>query len=176
MCACAEPGDALVDGCGRVRHRTQDGDAVGEMPLDLRGRDRRRDRQHGLLRREQPADLAEQRVEVLGLDGDHDEGRAADRFGVGERRFDAVALGELVDPLLAAARDDDLLGLAPSGAEQAREQRLADLAAAEDRDAPAVYSHGLSLGGSSRALMRSRRTSGGLSFSGTMPRAAPAIR
>ena len=73
--ACAEPGDALVDRRGRVRHRAQDGHAVGEVPLDLRGRDRGRDREHGLLRREQPADLAEQHVEVLRLDGDHDEGR-----------------------------------------------------------------------------------------------------
>src|SRR5439155_4621124 len=97
--------------------------------------------EHGLLRREQTADLAEQRVEVLRLDRDHDKRGAADRIGVGERRLDAVPLGELVDPLLAAARDDDLLGPAPAGAEQPREQRLADLAAAEDRDAPAFSSH-----------------------------------
>src|SRR5207342_2078522 len=97
---------------------------------------------------EQPADLAEQAVEVLRLDRDHDESGAGNGVGVLERRFDAVALRELVDSLLSATGDDDLLRLAPTGAEQAGKKRLSDLAAPQDGDSTAVGRHGLSLGGS----------------------------
>src|SRR6185436_9940884 len=71
---------------------------------------------------------------------------ATDRVRVRERRLHAVALGKFVDPLLPAAADDDLLRLAPARAEQPGEKGLSDLPAAENRNAPAVASHALSLG------------------------------
>src|SRR5207247_3017807 len=52
---------------------------------------------------------------------------------------------ELADALLSPPCDDDLVGRAPAGAQQAREQGLADLPRAEDRDRPA---HAESLGAS----------------------------
>ena len=139
------PGDALVDGRGRVRHRPHDRDGLGEVRLDRRGRDRGRHGEDGLLRCQQPADLAEQRLEVLRLDRDDDERRSRDRLGVRERADDAVPLDQLVDALLPAAGDHDLLRVAPAVGEQAREQRLADLAGAEDRDPPRVDGHARSL-------------------------------
>ena len=90
---------------------------------------------------EQAADLAEQHVDVLRLDGDHDERRAGDGLGVRERRADAVSLGELRRALLAAAARDDLGRLAPARADEAGDQRLADLPGAEDRDAASVDGH-----------------------------------
>jgi len=122
MRARAEPGDALVHGRGRVRHRAQHWHAVAQVLLDLRGRHSGRHREHRLLRGEEPADLAEEDLEVLWLDRDHDEGGARDGVGVRERRLDAVALGQLVDPLLAPPADDDLLRLAPARGEQTGEQ------------------------------------------------------
>ena len=77
MRAGAQPSHAFVDGGRSVRHRAEHGNPIGDVPLDLRSRNRCGDRQHRLLRREQVADLAEQRVEVLGLDRDHDERCAA---------------------------------------------------------------------------------------------------
>lgn len=53
------------------------------------------------LRRDEAAHLAEERLDVLRLDRDHDERRPGDRLRVGERRRHAVALLELGDPLLA---------------------------------------------------------------------------
>ena len=54
------------------------------------------------------ADLGEQGVDVLRLDGDDDEAGASDGGDVVLGRFDAVALAELRDPLLAAIRDNEL--------------------------------------------------------------------
>src|SRR5207245_8186444 len=85
---------------------------------------------------EQPADLAEQTVEVLWLDGDHDERRAGHRLRVREGPAHAVPLRQLLDPFLAPAGDDHMPRLAPTRAEQSGEQRLADLSSAEDRDFP----------------------------------------
>src|SRR5207245_9849946 len=101
--------------------------------------------------REHPADRAEVDVEVLRLDGDYDEGRSGDRVRIGERRLDAVALGQLGGPLGAPGRCHEV---APAGALQAGEQRLAALLATEDGDAR----HAASLG------------------TGTRPRVQPAIR
>ena len=56
------------------------------------------------------ADLAEQRLDVLRLHGEHDEPGARDRLGVRERRLDAVALAQLGGALLAARGRDDLVG------------------------------------------------------------------
>src|SRR5207245_2167204 len=66
----------------------------------------------------------------------------------------AVPLFELAHPLLAATCDDDLVRRAPVGAQQPREQRLADLPRAEDRDLPA---HTSSLGAERFAIRRQRR-------------------
>ena len=80
---------------------------------------------------EQVADLAEQRLDVLRLDREHDDVGALDRLGVRGRRLDAVALAQLGGPLLAPRARDDV---GPVGATQPGEQRLADLAGAENRD------------------------------------------
>src|SRR5207248_9468848 len=77
--------------------------------------------------------------------------RARDGVAVRQRRPDAEALRELREPLLAAPGGDDLLGHAPARAEQAGDERLADRARAEDRDASRVQRHGGSLGGALRA-------------------------
>ena len=137
----ADAGDALVHERGRIRHRAHDRHAGREARLDLRGRDRGGDREDRLFGREQPADLPEQDVEVLRLHSDHDQPGAGDRFRIRERRLDAMALGELLQPLLAPPGDGDVARLPPARAEQPSEQRLADLPGAEDRDLP-VRSHG----------------------------------
>ena len=87
---------------GRVRHRPDDRHARGEVALDRRGRDRGRDREHRLLGLDQRADLAEQRLDVLRLDGDDDERGAGCGLGVRERDVDAVPLAQLVGALLRA--------------------------------------------------------------------------
>ena len=84
-------------------------------------------------------DLGSGSVEILRLDGDDDELRVFDGFLVRRRRRDAVAFRELMQPLLAPTGDDDLAGLAPRGREETGEQRLADLAASEDRDLALVH-------------------------------------
>ena len=81
---------ALVHGRGRVRHRTHNGHAVGDALLDVLRPDRGGDRQHGLVGREQRADLGEQRVDVLRLHCDDDELCAAYGVRVRRRRLDAV--------------------------------------------------------------------------------------
>ena len=96
-----------------------------------RGRDRRRDRDDRLAGFDQVADLAEQRLDVLRLDGEHDHVGAADRLVVRGRRLDAVPLAQLGGALLAPARRDDV---GPVGATQPGEQRLADPARAENCD------------------------------------------
>ena len=126
----ADAGHALVHGRRRVRHRAHDRHAVGDPRLDVRGRDRGRDREDGLLAASSSgADLAEQRVDVLRLHRDDDERGARDRVGVRGRRLDAVPLAQLVDARSASRVGDDDLVAAPAGAEQPGEQRLADLAA-----------------------------------------------
>ena len=91
----AEPGDSLVDDRRRVRHRADDRDAGGQVALDRGRRDRRGDREDRLVAGDQVADLAEQGLDVLRLDRDHDERRAGDGLLVRERRDDAVPLCEL---------------------------------------------------------------------------------
>src|SRR5581483_6972637 len=49
---------------------------------------------------------------------------------------DAVALVQLAAPLGPLRRDDEVLGLPPAGAEEAAQHRLAEAAAADDRDLP----------------------------------------
>ena len=82
----------------------------------------------------------EQRVDVLRLDGDDDQLRALERLRVRRRRPDTVPLVEPGGPRLAARRHDDLVARAPAGAEQPREQGLADAAGADDRD-PSLLRH-----------------------------------
>ena len=143
-----------MDGGRRVRHRPHDGHAVRELRLDRGGRYGRGHGEHGLLRRQRRADLGQQRLEVLRLHGDDDEPGARDGLGVRERRLDAVPLVQLVGALLAARGDDDLALLPPARRQQAGDERLADLPAAEDRDPP---SHDPSLGGArGRAPARGR--------------------
>ena len=77
------------------------------------------------------ADLAEERLDVLRLDGEDDDVGALDRLGVRGGRLDAVALVELGGALLAPGARDDVC---PVGATQPGEERLADLAGAENRD------------------------------------------
>jgi hypothetical protein len=146
----AQPGDALVDGRRRVRHGAQHRHAVGQVLLDLRSWHRGGDREDGLLGRDHRRHLAEQDVEVLRLDGDDDEAGARGSLAVRERRLDGVLVGQLLDALRAPAGDDDLVRRAPARAEEAGEERLADLASAEDCDAPAVDGHG----GDSRRVRR----------------------
>ena len=130
----AEPGDPLVHGRRGVRHRAHDGDA-GREPLSMRAVGIAAATEStvcsGVIER---ADLAEERLDVLGLDGDDDERGAGRRLVVRERRLDAVALAQLGDTLGAACGRGDLARLAPAGREQAGDQRLADPAGAEDRD------------------------------------------
>ena len=61
--------------------------------------------------------------------------------GVVERRLDPVALPQLGDARLAARRGDEVGGAAPAGREEARDERLADPARAEDRDPLPVDRH-----------------------------------
>ena len=72
-----------------------------------------------------------------------DKACAGDGLRVRKGCGDPVRVRELVQPLLPPARDDDVAGLAPAGAEQAGDEGFADLAAAENRDARAR--HGRSL-------------------------------
>jgi len=69
-----------------------DRNARREAALDARGRDRGRDREHGLLGEDQRPDLAEQALDVLRLDRDHHERRSGGRVVVRERRLDAIAV------------------------------------------------------------------------------------
>ena len=69
----------------------------------VRGRDRRRDREHGLLGESSEPMSLEQRVDVLRLHRDDDERRRrAPRRAFDGRRLDAVPLAQLGDALLAA--------------------------------------------------------------------------
>ena len=74
----------------------------------------------------------EKLLEVLRLRCEDDDTGTCRRFGVRERRLDAVPVVQLRHPLGAAGRHDEI---GRAGAEQAGEQRLADLSAAEDGDA-----------------------------------------
>jgi hypothetical protein len=78
---------------------------------------------------------SEERVDVLRLHREQqDTGTGG---GIGEiQRRDAIAVGQLRGPLGAALADQDPVGTA--AADQAREQRLADLTAADDGQAPAA--------------------------------------
>ena len=89
------------------------------------------------------ADLAEQGVDVLRLDGDDDEPGATDRRHVVRGRLGAVAVAQLGELLLAPRGDDHLARLAPARAEQAGEKGLSDSSAAEDGDL--ALAHGRSL-------------------------------
>src|SRR5262252_8325951 len=80
------------------------------------------------------ADLPEQDIDVLRLDGDDDEAGAAHGSPVVGGRLGAVALVELCVSFVAPVRDDDLGGVAPTRAEQPGEEGFADPPAAEDRD------------------------------------------
>ena len=134
MGACADAGHALVHCRRRVRHRAHDGDAVGDPLLDVRRRDGGSDRDNGLPCSQMGADLGEQGVDVLRLDGDDDEPGGGDRGRVVRGCLDAVALVQLGDPLRAAVGDNDLGSLAPAGTEQAGEEGLPDPPSTEDRN------------------------------------------
>ena len=136
----ADPCDSFVHERGRIRHRADDGHSRGESCLDLRSGNRGGDRQDRLLGAEQAADLAEEDVEVLWLDGDHDEPRAGHGLGVRERALDAVTLDDFLQSFLASSGHRDVARLAPAGAQEPGEQRLADAAGAQDRDLP-IGSH-----------------------------------
>ena len=60
-----------VDGAFGIARTT--GTPSAMRALDVLGRDRRRDGEHRLLRRQQRADLGEQRVDVLRLHGEDDD-------------------------------------------------------------------------------------------------------
>ena len=64
----------------------------------------------------------EQRVEVLRLDGNHDQRGSRDGLGVRGGRLDAVALPQLGCPLVVVDGDDDLGGLAPAAAEETAQE------------------------------------------------------
>src|SRR5213079_374585 len=103
-------------------------------------------------RRKQAADLAEQPVEILRLDRDHDERGSRHRFGVRQRAAYAVALLQLGYAFLAPPRDHEVTRLAPAGRDQSCEQGLADLPPAEDGDL--ARGHARSLGASERLPVR----------------------
>ena len=81
-------------------------------------------------------DLLEHGVDVLRLDGDDREARAADCLGVRLAGRDAVALAELGSPLGPARGDDEVVGRPPARAQEPTEKRLAQPACADDRDPP----------------------------------------
>ena len=110
-----ETRNPFVDDGRRVRHRSHDRDSRRQVTLDRGSRDRRRDGEERLLARDQVADLAEQRLDVLRLDGDHDERGLRDGLLVRERGRDAVPLGELRHSLRPAAGRDDVVRYAPAG-------------------------------------------------------------
>ena len=155
MRAGADARHALVHDRRRVRHRPHDGHAVGDARLDVRGRDRRRDREDGLLGCEQRPISLEQRVDVLRLHRDDDDRGAADR--VARSTVVASTPWRSCSSATRSSRrrgDDDV---APAGAEQAGEQRLADAAAADDRDALAWRRGYAARGVTARARANSRR-------------------
>ena len=106
------------------------------------GRDRGGDREHSLFRLD-AADLAEQRLEVLRLDGDHDE--RGTRYGLGVRNVTCTPWRS--SSSRAAPRRAPWRRSRParaSRAQQSAQERLADRAGAQDRDAAGV--HAASLG------------------------------
>ena len=109
------------------------GTGSGGRLLDHRGRDCRG---HGITvcsGGQQAADLAEQDLDVLWLDGEHDHACAADRLDVEGSPVTSWRPAQLLGPRLAPHGDDDV-GPQPDE-EQAGKQRLADLSRAENRDA-----------------------------------------
>jgi hypothetical protein len=104
MGACAARGDALMHSRGRVRHRSHDRNSGREPTLDPRGGNRGCHAEDSLLRKDEPADLAEQDVDVLWFHGDHHQSRAGRRVVVRERCLDAVALAKLRDTLRTDGR------------------------------------------------------------------------
>ncbi len=141
MRSCAEAGDSLVDDRWRVRHRTDDWHARREVTLDRGGRNCCRHRQDRLVDRDQVTDLAEQGLDVLWLDRDHDERCAGDGLGARQRRNDPVALFELGHTLGAAARCDDVGRFAPPGREQPGDEGFTDLPRPEDCNSPLAQCH-----------------------------------
>ena len=119
-------------------------------------------REHRLLGREQAADLRQQHSMSCGFTATTTSWAPsmAARLPVVAstpcRSRSSAALA------LAAAGDDDRVAFPPAGAEQAGEQRLADAAAAEDRDLSGVR-HRASLPNraAARATVRARRASRG---------------
>ena len=81
-----QPCDPLVNGGRRIGHRADNGNTFGQACFDRIRRDCGRYREHGLLSSHDRPNFAEQDVEVLRLDGDHDEGSAGDGLSVRERR------------------------------------------------------------------------------------------
>jgi hypothetical protein len=141
----AHAGDALVNCRGGIRHGADDRHTARDPLLDRRRRNRRRDREHRLLRRDDGADLAEQHVEVLRLHGDDEERRTGDGLLVREGRPDAVPLSQLGDALGTPAGRDHLVGPSPARAEEAGDQRLPDLPRSQNGETAAVHGHGESL-------------------------------
>src|SRR5439155_20489160 len=72
-------------------------------------------------------------VDVLWLDGDEDRLRLPDCLGRIGGRSDAVLLAEVATALLMDLADADLLGLRPTRVDEAPDERLPHLAAADDR-------------------------------------------
>src|SRR5207248_6022007 len=62
-----------------------------------------------------------------------------DRLRVAEGRRDAVLAGELPGALFPPARHRDLVDAPPARADQARDQRLAHLASAEEGHSPSAH-------------------------------------
>ena len=79
-------------------------------------------------------DLAEKDLHVLRLHDEHQDVGPVGRFRVGERRRDAVSLGELGGALLATRRHHDLVRVPAAGADQPGNERLPHLAAAQEGD------------------------------------------
>src|SRR5439155_20744728 len=126
------------------------------------GRNGRGDGKDRLTGYERRPHLSEQRVEVLRLHCDHDEPRSVGRLAVRKSRLDREAIAQLGGALLATARGNDLLRLPPFGRKQPGKQRLADLPAAEDGDAPthpaSLRSHARHFSSRCRSMLPSSRT------------------
>jgi hypothetical protein len=105
------------------------------MALDELAGNRGRDREHGLVRLHGAPDLREQALDVLGLDRDHDNLGALHALDVGERGLDPVALPQIGEVLLVPRGGNNLLGPAPAGRQEARDEGLPRFPGAQDGDA-----------------------------------------
>jgi hypothetical protein len=142
MSASAQTGHALVHHRRGVRHGAAHRHTLGQVCLDARGRDGRRDAENRLLRRDGAGDIGQQALDVLGLDRQHDESRSRRGLGIRAGDGDAEALPQLRPAFFSSRGGDDVARRTPARREQACHQCLADPPRTENRDPALVYRHG----------------------------------